>query len=190
MSKFFNFSILSIVVFILTTTILFVPILANGNMDFANSLPSSNKEFIEDNSGKTYSWPTPGYTTITCKFGYRTAPTTGASTYHGGIDIGAPTGSKVIACFSGKITYTGFYGADGYSIIMENSNDSNITAVYGHLSPDYIVNVGEYVLKNQVIANVGPKNVYNVPDNKYKDSDGNPTNGATTRTTLTFFYKG
>lgn len=30
------------------------------------------------------------------------------------------------------------------------------------------------------IADVGPKNVYNVKNNPYKDSNGNPTNGATT----------
>lgn len=27
---------------------------------------------------------------------------------------------------------------------------------------------------------VGPKNVYGVPGNQYKDAEGNPTNGATT----------
>lgn len=27
---------------------------------------------------------------------------------------------------------------------------------------------------------MGPKNVYGVPGNQYRDSDGNPTNGATT----------
>ena len=32
----------------------------------------------------------------------------------------------------------------------------------------------------QVIGNVGPKNVYGVYGNPYKDSAGNPTNGATT----------
>ena len=37
-----------------------------------------------------YDWPTPGYFSITSEFGYRKSPTTGASSYHGGIDIGAP----------------------------------------------------------------------------------------------------
>ena len=32
-----------------------------------------------------------GYTTITSYFGKRDAPTNGASTYHSGIDIAAPT---------------------------------------------------------------------------------------------------
>ena len=39
---------------------------------------------------------------------------------------------------------------------------------------------GDFVKKGQHIANVGPKNVYGIPNNPYKDKDGNPTNGATT----------
>lgn len=189
MTKFFNYSITSIIIFILTTIILFVPILAENNFNFTNSFINQNKEFITNNSSQIYSWPTPGYTTITCNFGYRKAPTSGASTYHGAIDIGAPTNSKIIACFSGKIIYTGFYGANGYSIILENSNNPSIIATYSHLSPVYIIKTGEYVLKNQVIGTVGPKNVYGVPNNKYKDSSGNPTNGATTGPHLHFAIK-
>lgn len=40
--------------------------------------------------------------------------------------------------------------------------------------------VGQKVAKGDLIATVGPKNIYGFPDNKYKDSNGNPTNGATT----------
>lgn len=37
------------------------------------------------------------------------------------------------------------------------------------------------LLKNgSIISQVGPKNVYGVPNNPYKDSKGNPTNGSTT----------
>ena len=48
------------------------------------------------------------------------------------------------------------------------------------MSPLFLVSKGEYILKGTHIANVGPKNVYGVPNNPYKDSNGNPTNGATT----------
>ena len=41
-------------------------------------------------SNSKFLWPTPGHTTITSYFGKRNAPTSGASTYHSGIDIGAP----------------------------------------------------------------------------------------------------
>ena len=110
----------------------------------------------------------------------------GASSYHSGIDIAVPTGSNIISAFSGKITYTGFYGANGYTVMVENGN---YTALYCHVSPNFIVNIGDNISKGQLIAKVGPKNVYGVPNNPYKDSYGNPTNGATTGPHLHFGIK-
>lgn len=121
--------------------------------------------------------PLLGHTTITSYFGYRNAPTQGASTYHSGIDIAAPPKTNIIAVTSGTVTYTGFYGAGGYTVTIK-SDDISIS--YCHVSPSFLVSKGEYVIKGSVIANVGPTNVYNVPNNPYKDSNGNPTNGATT----------
>ncbi|MDO5556795.1 MAG: M23 family metallopeptidase [Clostridia bacterium] len=62
----------------------------------------------------------------------------------------------------------------------------NIKMTYCHVSPNFIVNVGQQVVKGQVIGHVGPKNVYGVKGNKYKDLNGNPTNGATTGPHLHF----
>ena len=127
-----------------------------------------------------------GYTTITSKFGYRNAPTNGAGTYHGGIDIGAPSGANIIATSSGIVSFTGFSGANGFTIKIDSGN---LTFIYSHVSPDFLVYVGQYILKGDIIAIVGPKNVYNVPNNPYKDSNGNPTNGATTGPHLHFAIK-
>ena len=44
----------------------------------------------------------------------------------------------------------------------------------------YIVKECDNVVKGNIIGYVGPKNVYGVKGNPYKDSNGNPTNGATT----------
>ena len=74
-----------------------------------NALEEGISKYIFSNSGLI--WPTPGYTTITSYFGYRKSPISGASSYHNGIDIGAPSGSEIIAAFSGQVTYIGFYGA-------------------------------------------------------------------------------
>lgn len=41
-------------------------------------------------SSSDYTWPLPGYYTISSNFGLRISPTTGASNYHSGIDIPAP----------------------------------------------------------------------------------------------------
>ena len=86
-------------------------------------------------------------------------------------------GAKIVAISSGTVTYTGFSGAGGYTVTIKNDN---FTISYCHVSPLFLVSVGEFILKGTVIANVGPKNVYNVPNNPYKDSNGNPTNGAST----------
>lgn len=113
-------------------------------------------------------WPTPNYKTITSPYGYRKAPTQGAGVFHRGIDIGAPAGSNIIATFSGKVTYLGFYGANGYTLRISNGT---YTANYSHISPYFLVYLGQNVNKGDIIANVGPKNVYNVLNNPYKDSN-------------------
>ena len=123
-----------------------------------------------------------GYTTITSKFGYRTAPTNGAGRYHGGIDIAAPVGSNIISITSGTVTSIGFKGANGYTVTVKNEI---FTFSYSHISPNFLVYTGQTVFKGQVIATVGPKNVYNVPNNPY----GNPTNRSYYWSTFTFFHK-
>ena len=95
-------------------------------------------------------------------------------------------GTNIYACESGIVTYTGFKGANGYSVCIENNS---FLFTYSHVSPDFIVYVGQTVYKGQLIGNVGPKNVYDIPNNPYKDSNGNPTNGATTGPHLHFSIK-
>lgn len=128
-------------------------------------------------SEKGYAWPTPGYTKINSYFGKRTSPTAGASSYHKGIDIGAPEGAYFIAIANGKITYTGFLGGGGYTITL-TTEELKIT--YCHVSPNFMVKEGEEVTRGKIIGKVGPKYVYGVPENQYKDDTGKPTNGATT----------
>ena len=61
--------------------------------------------------------------------------------------------------------------------------------MYSHVSPDFIIKTGDFVKQGQIIGNVGPKYVYGVPNNPYKDSSGKPTNGATTGAHLHFCIK-
>ena len=74
---------------------LFIPIFSqNGKI----SIYSSSNYYIGlDISDSNFVWPTPGFNYITSGFGYRNSPTTGAGTYHSGIDIGAPQGSNIVA---------------------------------------------------------------------------------------------
>lgn len=147
-------SIISIII-----CILFVPLISSSNF----SLDSIDTSLL---SSSGYLWPTPGYTSINSYFGKRTAPTSGASTFHKGIDIGAPENSKLLAITSGEITFANFLGGGGYTITLTNEN---MKITYCHVSPIYIVKVGDFVEKGQLIGYVGPKNVYGVPGNFYQD---------------------
>lgn len=101
----------------------------------------------------------------------------GASSFHKGTDIGAPEGTSLYAICDGEITFADFLGGGGYTITLSKDN---MKITYCHVSPNFIVSVGDIIKKGQHIADVGPKNVYGVANNPYKDKNGNPTNGATT----------
>ena len=124
-------------------------------------------------------WPVPGYTYISSHFGLRDAPTEGASTSHSGIDIPAPEGAEMISIMDGKVVFTGWGGAGGYTITIE-SIDGVYKFSYCHADENFIVKVGQSVEKGEVIGTVGPKYVDGPENNPYKDSTGKTTNGATT----------
>lgn len=113
-------------------------------------------------------WPLPGYTRISSGFGYRSAPTAGATSFHGGIDLPAPAGTNIVSAISGTVTRTGFMGSGGCSVVVKGDY---YTIVFHHISPNFLVNVGDNVQAGQVIAQVGPKNVYGFANNPYKDSN-------------------
>ena len=169
----FNNIIYKIILFTILFCIIFIP--------FIDSNTSSETQYSDSlifYGSKNFAWPIPGYTTISSYFGKREAPTSGASTYHTGIDIPAPEGTNLIATCDGTITFTGFLGGGGYTITL--STDDNLKITYCHVSPNYIVSKGDVISQGQIIGNVGPKYVYGVSGNMYSDSTGKPTNGATT----------
>ena len=176
-------SFIPFVLIIVTVPTMFIPSIVNNS-----NLEITTPEFsaILNISNTLFYWPVPGYTRISSYYGKRSSPTAGASSFHQGIDIPAPNGSNLIAVFSGAVTFTGFNGSAGYSIHIKSDN---LQFLYHHVSPNYIVKTGDYVYSGQVIGQVGPKNVYGIKNNPYKDSNGKPTNGATTRTTFTFHNK-
>ncbi len=92
----------------------------------------------------------------------------GASTYHGGIDIGASEGSKILSIDDGTVCFVGWNGANGYTIKINHSNGYQST--YGHVNPNFIVSLNDKVSKGQHIANVGPKYVSKTSYTTYKDS--------------------
>ena len=164
-----------IITFLLIITIFvscfFVPTISNSYLETVDS-------YTIHISKEGYAWPSPGYTKINSYFGKRTSPTAGASSYHKGIDIGAPEGAYFVAIANGTITYTGFLGGGGYTITLTTQNGLKVT--YCHVSPYFIVEENQIVKMGEIIGKVGPKYVENVKGNQYKDETGKQTNGATT----------
>ena len=168
-------TILRLIIFSILICIFFIPTVS---IEGHQSISENEEKQIIFYGNSNFAWPIPGYTTISSYFGKRTAPTSGASTYHKGVDIPAPEGTTLIATCDGEITFTGFLGGGGYTITLTTSDNLKIS--YCHVSPNYIVSKGDIVEQGQIIGKVGPKYVYGVAGNTYTDSFGNPTNGATT----------
>lgn len=176
--------LISFITLIILIPILFIPTFG-ANIEKNTIIPNTSSYSIEM-SPSGFVWPTPGYTRINSYFGRRSSPTKFASSFHQGIDIGAPAGSNLVAVADAYVTALGFQGSGGYSIVLKNNN---LSFIYHHVDPNYIIKVNDIVKAGQIIGKVGPKNVYGVKNNPYKDSNGRPTNGATTRSSFTFYHK-
>ena len=179
-SKNLNLFLSFLSIFTIIICIFFIP-----NLEILNNREIKIIDFIENGE---LLWPSPEYTHINSYFGKRPAPVKGTPSFHYGIDIGAPEGSQFVAVTNGTISFVGFLGGGGYTITLTDENELNgeIKYSYCHCDPDFLVSIGDYILKGQIIGNVGPKYVYGVPGNIYSDSNGNPTNGATTGPHLHF----
>lgn len=167
MSKNFFLSFLCLFLFTFIITLFIVC--------FSNDLSSPTFDGI-------FIWPIPNYTHISSYFGNRQVPTVGASSFHSGIDIPAPAGTNILSVCSGVVTFASWGAGGGYTIVVQYNNDTTVS--YCHVSPSFIIHKGDAVSAGQIISSVGPKNIYDIINNPYKDSAGNPTNGSTTGTHL------
>jgi len=105
----------------------------------------------------SFIWPTISASVITSYYGWREAPTGGASTYHEGIDI-APidgkSGAAIYAADGGEVTFTGENGKAGYQITLKHKNGMETS--YMHLRQDGIlVTKGMKVSRGQKIGLMG-----------------------------------
>lgn len=89
---------------------------------------------------------------VTSVVGYRNIGPVGSKN-HGGVDIGCPTGTPVVAALAGKVTMAQKgVGKLGQAIRIEHGN--NLVTRYGHLQTISVA-VGQEVATGQVIATSG-----------------------------------
>jgi Membrane-bound metallopeptidase len=137
---------------------------SSDNKELANQIDSLNAEadrLVDEiknlqgdqaYTGGEFSWPVPGHTTITSPFGYRIHPILKVKKLHTGIDISAPTGSKVIAANSGKVIMARYNSSYGNVVMIDHGG--GIVTLYAHNSK-LVVSTGDQVSKGQLVSYSG-----------------------------------
>jgi murein DD-endopeptidase MepM/ murein hydrolase activator NlpD len=89
---------------------------------------------------------------ITSLFGWRIHPITGDRRFHAGTDIGAPTGTPILAAAKGQVEVADWMG--GYGLTVTINHSSAQQTLYAHMSQIF-VRPGQWVEPGTVIGQVG-----------------------------------
>lgn len=112
---------------------------------------------LESNSNSViangmFTWPIPGYTSITSEFGYRTHPITGIYKLHTGTDIAAPEGTDFVAMADGVVITACRNTAYGNMVLINHGN--GIVTLYAHGSK-ILVRTNDVVKQGEPVLKVG-----------------------------------
>ena len=105
------------------------------------------------NGSGIFGWPLPGISKVSSKFGPRKAPCAGASTNHGGIDIGAASGTPILAYAGGEVVQNTFHSKAGNYIKIDHGN--GVATRYLHMVKKSPLAVGTIVQAGQEVGQVG-----------------------------------
>ena len=103
-------------------------------------------------TGGKLGWPTIGAYSISSRYGYRNF----GDGWHGGIDIVRPGGSSgctVVAAESGTVTFAGWSGSGGYTVIINHGG--GLSTWYCHMQPGLKVYTGQRVARGQTVGKIG-----------------------------------
>lgn len=125
----------------------------------ANALQAEINRALNKSSGKVvyrgngqFGWPSAASTRVTSEFGYRIHPIFGTKKLHRGMDIGAASGTDVLAAESGVVLTAGYNNSYGYYVTINHG--SGYVTLYAHNSK-LLVSSGQNVSRGQVIAKCG-----------------------------------
>ena len=167
LNKFFLYFII-----IILFSSLFISTIYSNPINYTFKTQNLNYHY---NHNYIFEWPLENNFYISSHFGKRTHPITQKTSYHSGIDIPAAEQTNIFSISDGTVSFTGFLGANGYSIII---NYNSFQIIYSHVSPNFIVTKNDTIFSNQLIGFVGPK--FLTTQTPYLDSTGYYLNGLTT----------
>ena len=105
------------------------------------------------NGSSNASWLRPcSYVYMSSPFGNRVSPTTGASSYHQGVDLAAPKGTPIYATRAGRVTVASYSNSAGYYVSINHLD--GFSSIYMHMT-NYVVGSGQTVSAGQLIGYVG-----------------------------------
>jgi len=120
----------------------------------------------------SYIWPLPGYRPGSA-YGWRMHPILGEMRFHSGEDVGAPSGTPIIAADGGTVIMAGVNGGYG-NCVMVNHGGGRVT-LYAHMSA-FAVSYGQKVSQGQTLGYVGSTGLSTGPHLHFEVR----VNGATT----------
>jgi murein DD-endopeptidase MepM/ murein hydrolase activator NlpD len=100
----------------------------------------------------TFIWPIPTHSHVSSYFGPRTHPIRRRPEHHTGIDVPAPSGTRINAAARGIVRTAGVMGGFGLTVIIDHGN--GYSTLYAHNSRNRVT-VGQEVAQGQHIADVG-----------------------------------
>lgn len=104
-----------------------------------------------EGSGKL-GWPAPGVARTTSEYGYRVHPILKTKKLHTGLDIGAPSGTTIVAAEQGTVIKAGWNNSYGYMVMIDHGG--GIVTLYAHNS-SLIVKEGARVSRGTPISYSG-----------------------------------
>ncbi|MCL2198486.1 MAG: M23 family metallopeptidase [Defluviitaleaceae bacterium] len=118
----------------------------------ANAEAHSARLAALNNFEGEFQWPIPTHSRISSPFGMRFHPILRQNRHHSGIDVGAPTGTRLIASADGYVRFAGWSGGYGNTVIIDHGN--GYSTLYAHNSRNRVV-TGQRVSRGDHIADVG-----------------------------------
>lgn len=95
-------------------------------------------------------WPVDGR--ITSRFGWRIFPFTGRWAFHGGLDLGAPSGQPIYATSAGLVVFSDWNSGHGQMVVVDHGG--GVQTRYCHAS-ELLVMPGDSVQTGDTVALVG-----------------------------------
>ena len=99
-----------------------------------------------------FQWPIPTHAPGARGFGVQMHPILGVYRMHTGIDITAPSGTRIYAAAEGYVRFSGWMGGYGNTVIIDHGG--GYSTLYAHNSRNR-VREGQHVIPGQHIADVG-----------------------------------